>query len=282
MTGTRMTSGGATDSTQALPHATEAAMELRGLNILVAEDNPTNQIVAVQMLESLGAAVTLAGDGVEALDLAGSGGFDIGLIDIEMPRLSGLDVIRQLRAGTTPAADMPLIALTAYVMVEHRAAIGAAGADGIIAKPILSIEQLATDILSMMRARRMADALSPGPARPVGPPFDPGVLASLGASLGADGLHALLLKVEQDLRDLGELALRSLDEGDPGEFARATHTLISVAGAIGATALQDRAQCLNSAVRKCERLPPGFEAPDLTTEIEAAIVFVQDRQKKQG
>ena len=82
----------------------DQTMTLAGMNILLAEDNPTNQMVAVQMLESLGAEVTLASDGAEALGILGQREFDVALIDIEMPRISGIDLIRRVRAEPGPAA----------------------------------------------------------------------------------------------------------------------------------------------------------------------------------
>jgi len=137
-------------------------MTLSGMQILLAEDNPTNQMVAMQMLESLGADVALAVDGAEALEMLQQQHYDVALIDIEMPRISGIDLIRRLRSLDGDLAEMPLIALTAYVMREHRAAIDEAGADGIIAKPILSIEQFGDDIIGYVRLRKSARA-SAGP-----------------------------------------------------------------------------------------------------------------------
>ena len=89
----------------------ETEMDLSGLNILLAEDNPTNQLVAVQMLESLGATVTLAVDGAEALEILDGKLFDVALIDIEMPRVSGIELIQRLREDRGPVADMPMIAI---------------------------------------------------------------------------------------------------------------------------------------------------------------------------
>ena len=104
-------------------------MTLSGLHILLAEDNPINQLVASQMLESLGASVVIAEDGAEALEIVGREAFDLMLVDIEMPRVSGIEVLRTVRGSSGPIAGMPMIALTAYVMREHRAAVDAAGAD---------------------------------------------------------------------------------------------------------------------------------------------------------
>ncbi len=132
----------------------KALPDLSGLKVLVAEDNATNQIVVTQMLETLGAAPALAADGIEALDLVRRESFDFALLDIEMPRMSGLELIRTIRQMTGPAARMPLIAFTAYVMPEHRARILEAGADGIIAKPLTSIAEFGAAIESHIARHR--------------------------------------------------------------------------------------------------------------------------------
>ena len=115
-------------------------MTLSGLLVLLAEDNPTNQLVAAQMLESLGASVILAEDGAEALEIVAREPFDVMLVDIEMPRVSGIEVIRTVRGSSCPISEVPMIALTAYVMPQPRAAIDAAAAARGTAQRTLSVE----------------------------------------------------------------------------------------------------------------------------------------------
>jgi CheY-like chemotaxis protein len=221
-------------------------MSLSGMSVLLAEDNPTNQLVAVHMLETLGAEVTLANDGAEALEVLDDRLFDVALIDIEMPRVSGLDVIRQLRAHPGPVAAMPMIALTAYVMREHRAAIEDAGADGIIAKPIVSIGKFGSEILAHVRQRRERTP----PARqaaPDVPDFDRGIFQALCGSFGPEAQNELVSRISLDIADACEGIAVAVHGRDFDRLARASHPLISVAGMIGAGRLQVLAQRLNSA-----------------------------------
>jgi CheY-like chemotaxis protein len=118
--------------------AAEAEMAdglLQGLKILVVEDNATNRLVARRILEQLGAKVETAEDGLDGVTTAARG-FDLILMDVQMPGIDGLEAARRIRNLPSPAAKTPIIALTANVLSHQRAAYLAAGMDGVAAKPI--------------------------------------------------------------------------------------------------------------------------------------------------
>lgn len=264
-------------------------MELSGLSILLAEDNPTNQLVAVQMLESLGANVTLANDGAEALEILDGKLFDVALIDIEMPRVSGIELIQRLRADSGPVADMPMIALTAYVMREHRAAINEAGADGIIAKPILSIERFGEEILEYMQERGISRvSLESFPTSPVAASYgagDPGddepgidfeIFERLCNSFDEPTRIELVGKIRADVADAADRIAAARPTRNKMELRAATHILISVAGAIGAVRLQTLAQCLNSAGHHSDIASIDRDVPKLLNEAKLVLDFVTE------
>ena len=261
------------------------SMTLAGINVLLAEDNPTNQMVAVQMLESLGADVTLAADGAEALDILADRSFDVALIDIEMPRVSGIDLIRRVRADAGPVADMPMIALTAYVMREQRTAIEHAGADGIIAKPILSIEKFGDDIVGFMRQRqdRLAPADAPAViAEPVekasvSADIDRGTFNRLWESFDPAGRAELKARVTQDVRAAAETVGEALRVHDLQRLRSATHVLIAVAGVIGAHKLQSLARRLNSAGHASDDSALDCDGAELVQEADRVLGFVSRR-----
>ncbi len=219
---------------------------LRDKRVLLAEDNITNQMVATQMLDALGAKVDVANDGAEALEMIAAAPYDLFLIDIEMPRVSGLDVIRSIRNSTAPLCDTPVIAVTAYALREHREKITEAGADGLIPKPLLGIEQFGRDIVNL------ADRGGPGVGR--GAPAAPqraehadgtgGAVVSmeiygqLKDAIGEDAMADLLGKIDGDLAAAHDRLSIGVSDGSRDEIAAASHVLISVAGAIGATSLQ--------------------------------------------
>lgn len=261
-------------------------MRLSGVRVLLAEDNPTNQLVATQMLETLGATVTLARDGAEALEILENQDFDAMLVDIEMPRVNGIDVMRRVRASSGERAEMPMIALTAYVMREHRAAIDAAGADGVIAKPILSIEQLGDDIRRFMRKRAPkagagGSTSAGGPAGTTSVPavIDESVYESLAQAIGSAAMAELLGKVDADIRSARDRLAGALEAGDVAEIRSASHILISVAGAIGAVSVQEGAKRVNAAAHDADLAGMRGMAPVLLEEIECALEAVQARSE---
>jgi CheY-like chemotaxis protein len=109
--------------------------------VLLAEDNPVNQIVATLMLEKLGCEVTLAEDGLQAMAAFKRSSFDLLLVDCHMPEMDGFELVRRLRA--LRRNDMPpLVACTAAALSDDRRACMDAGFDDHVLKPT-SVEALA-------------------------------------------------------------------------------------------------------------------------------------------
>ena len=109
----------------------------RKLRVLLAEDNAINQKLAVNLLEKQGHSVTVANDGNEAVAAVEDGEFDVVLMDVQMPNMSGLEAtaaIRALERGT--ARHLPIVAMTAHAMKGDEERCLAAGMDGYISKPI--------------------------------------------------------------------------------------------------------------------------------------------------
>jgi two-component system, sensor histidine kinase and response regulator len=124
-----------------LPTVTPAARprRARGLHILLAEDNRTNQTVATRMLQKMGHSLLVAGNGNEALSLLATHRFDLVLMDIQMPEMDGLTTARKIRErerGTR--MHLPIIAMTAHAMKGDRERSMEAGMDGYVSKPINS------------------------------------------------------------------------------------------------------------------------------------------------
>ncbi len=118
--------------------AVPAGARLKSLKILLAEDNRVNQRVAVAMLERDGHRVTVVPNGKSAVDLAASIVFDVILMDIQMPEMSGFDATSAIRAAEgSSRARVPIIAMTAHALQDDRDRCLAAGMNGYITKPLL-------------------------------------------------------------------------------------------------------------------------------------------------
>jgi len=115
----------------------KAAQPGGGLRILLAEDEPVNRIFTVRALQKLGHAVDAAADGREALAMLEHGAYDLVLMDIQMPRLNGLEATRRIRSGQVEGVPptMPVVALTAYAMEGDRQKGLEAGMDEYVTKP---------------------------------------------------------------------------------------------------------------------------------------------------
>jgi len=118
------------------PKVADPEFSMKGARILVVEDNPTNQLVISRMMAALGAVVETANDGVDGLRAVKSSSFDLVLMDVQMPRMDGVEATRCIRALDGLAGATPIIGLTANVLDHQRRTYLAAGMDGLAAKPI--------------------------------------------------------------------------------------------------------------------------------------------------
>ncbi len=226
---------------------------LTGLKVLVAEDNETNQLLAGQMLTILGAEYEIAPDGVEALNWLEREDFDLALIDIEMPKLNGIEVMRAFRAKPGPQATMPMIALTAYVLKSNRDAIFNAGADGIIAKPILEISRFGQAIVEYMAAvsrKSLTDAVYDEDAPQDPSQVDEARIDELMQIAGPTDAAELLDRLVSDLGRVQQKLAETTEVTDRAIIRAESHVLISLAGAIGAQGLYQLAKTLNAAAHR--------------------------------
>ena len=104
-------------------------------HVLLAEDDATNQLVTVRLLERRGWHVDVAKNGRDAVSRAAAGDYDAILMDCQMPELDGYRAAGEIRRSETPGHHIPIIALTAHAMKEDRERCLAAGMDDYVAKP---------------------------------------------------------------------------------------------------------------------------------------------------
>jgi PAS domain S-box-containing protein len=236
---------------------------LRSLHVLVAEDSPVNQRLAVRILEKQGHSVTVVHNGLEALAALEGGDFDLVLMDVSMPQLDGMETTARVRAREAGTGrHVPIIALTAHAMKGDRENCLAAGMDGYVTKPI-QVQELfdaMAEVMRMALPRRSQESgvrsQEPGagaqPAAACAPvPEEP--------LTGADfDREAALNRVGGDvhlLRELGEVFLaelpawletlkQALAAGDRDRVQRVAHTVKGAVGTFGATRAATSAQRL--------------------------------------
>jgi signal transduction histidine kinase/CheY-like chemotaxis protein len=226
------------------PQVQAEAAAASGPRVLLAEDHPVNQKVAIEILRRRGCRIQVAEDGAEAVRLWLQGDFDLVLMDMHMPLMSGLDAAREIRRRE-PAGGRrtPIVALTASALPADRERCLAAGMDHFIAKPI--------------RAGELLDVVALCTGAP--PPFDYAV-----ALRGADAQVAHIVAdafLDQAPRDLAQMRT-AVEAADTDTLRRIAHSLRSLLEGLKALPAQREAERL-------EKLAPGL--PDTAAESLAAL-----------
>ncbi|AYA36100.1 PAS domain S-box protein [Hymenobacter oligotrophus] len=188
--------------------------------VLLVDDNPINQKVAVRLLDKLGCRTDVAGDGFEAIGLATSGlRYDVIFMDIQMPEMDGVTAMREIRRRLGPGCP-PVVAMTAYSMKEDAERFVQQGMDDYVPKPVKS-----QDLYEVLcRWRPQAALLTNAPALGDAEPTDAGAPAAN----AADAADALA-KADHDPRPIIDMEtveqLRQLGGADfaAGLFADFEH-----------------------------------------------------------
>jgi hypothetical protein len=222
---------------------------------MVVEDVPTNQLIMRDLLESFGAYIDIADNGIQALQLLAehSEQIDLVLMDIQMPEMDGLEAARRIRGGQV-RADIPIIALTANALDDERQRAIAAGMNDFLTKPV----DPAQLHLVLQRWRPRAHVSAPVarvPERPGGtaPMQD---LPGIDVAVGLRHMGNRTALYEKILRDFNarfagetERIRAALASNQKDEAARRAHSLKGVGATIGAAGLATTARDLQQAIQ---------------------------------
>ncbi|KQR51509.1 ATP-binding protein [Brevundimonas sp. Leaf168] len=111
-------------------------VDVEGLRVLVADDHPANRELARAFLSGMGSVVDDAVDGAEAVERAEFAAYDVILMDMRMPKMGGVEALRQIRAGSGPNRRTPILAYTADAAEGQEAGLSAQGFCGVVSKPV--------------------------------------------------------------------------------------------------------------------------------------------------
>lgn len=228
--------------------------------VLLVEDMKVNQVVTATQLRREGHRVDIASSGAEAVALAARTPYDLVLMDLMMPEMSGYDAARRMRALPGHAGRVPIYALTANTGEEDRARCLAAGMQGMLTKPVPAAAL--RDVLQQ-GAARLVPAAAPIPA-----PLVPGLLNTARLEELRRDLPVAVLGTlcRQCLDDMEErlAALRSaLAKTDPAEVEHEAHALAGMAGSYGLAQVEREARATLTAARQQDATATRAAAADL-------------------
>ncbi|MDX1546732.1 MAG: response regulator, partial [Rhodothermales bacterium] len=228
-----------------------AARATEGPLLLVVEDNPVNQLVAIRHLERLGYRADVAANGREALDALERHAYALVLMDCQMPEMDGYTATATLRRREGDGPRTPVIAMTAHAMEGDREACLRAGMDDYMSKPVKG------EILEEIIARWLNRKPAPPPPEPPAPfsmllPSDHHLVECIRARLDEFGaaddpelieslMHTFITHSEESLA----AKRTALDDGDPVALTNAAHSL--------------KGSCLNLGLHDLARCCEGLE-----------------------
>jgi signal transduction histidine kinase/HPt (histidine-containing phosphotransfer) domain-containing protein len=233
------------------------------LRVLVAEDNPVNQEVAVGMLRRYGHEVVVVADGRAAVEAVRAGTYDVVLMDLHMPGIDGIEATREIRGLPGGKGAVPIIALSASSLRDSRERALAAGMNAHLIKPIDPVA-LSAALAHHTRPTDLAATMAPRDGV-----VDEEHLRLLVESLGAEKVEKLVTKFPEYAGPYRERLAEALAAGDLASVRTAAHALSGMAASLGLTALSELTGAIEEACLEgqagrvaalCDRVGPSMHA----------------------
>ncbi len=248
----------------------------RGLNILLAEDNPVNQKLAVHLLEKRGYKVTVADNGQMALSLLEKQSFDLILMDVQMPILDGFEATAQIRNKESGSGKhTPIIAMTAHALVGDKERCLEAGMDDYVSKPIQP------DELFKVIARLLGETAPETPKM-----VDEDVIDINAALTRLDGDVELLREVAQlfmaeQAKLISEMRA-ALENGDFKALEVSAHTMKGMLGNFEAKAAKEAAFKLEQMSKEGDFSKAASAFTNLERELERVVLIIEKLSLKEA
>jgi two-component system sensor histidine kinase/response regulator len=243
--------------------AEQGIAAIKGVRILLVEDNEFNQQVASELLSCAGIKVDIAGDGQQALEMLQKQSYDAVLMDMQMPVMDGMTATREIRQNNK-FKELPIIAMTAHVMQKDVQMCIESGMNDHIAKPI-DPDEMFKKLLKWIKPDSKRDdiqqtnvakqeALSYQPKDKVETELSkiPGLDIESGLKHVSGNIELYLKLLRKYVDNHGDVPgeiRNNLEAGDMAAAERLAHTIKGVSGSIGATALQEMCAKVENAIK---------------------------------
>jgi CheY-like chemotaxis protein len=247
--------------------ASRSDASVRGLNVLIVEDVPANQLVIRALMENLGHHVQVASDGASAIDLAKGMLFDLILMDIQMPVMNGYEATQIIRRLGGKRGTIPIVALTAFAQPSDREQALAVGMNGFLRKP-LRRDDLVSTINSMFSNRSTVDAKPPEES-------EQDAILALKNDFGPAKLEYLFQKFTFDAQSFIVEIRMAIEAGAVNDIRKSAHRIGGLFGQFGATDVAERA----AALERSDDATAASMADSFAEQCEAAVTRIANRVK---
>ncbi|MFA5506973.1 MAG: response regulator [Vulcanimicrobiota bacterium] len=251
-----------------------ATPQLSGLRVLLAEDNPVNQALAIALLEQMSLDVTVVGNGAEAVKMVRRNRFDFVLMDVQMPEMDGFQATQKIRELEPDKAKIPIIALTAHAIKGDRERCLEAGMDEYVSKPIdpeiLKLTILGLGLQGPEGAERPPveenrESPEPGPESSNGTALvtidREGFLKRAGGS--AKVVEMVKSQLLKQLEPAGARLKKAVAESDASEVKAAAHAFRGMVANLGAPELTELLRAVEEAAAAEQRIPTVLQLDEI-------------------
>jgi two-component system sensor histidine kinase RpfC len=262
----------------------QASLQNPNLRILVADDNRMNQLVMTKILQKAGHDVKVVGDGGAALDALTDEDFDVAIMDVNMPVMDGIDVVKNYRFGAISDQRLPILGLTADASPGTRERCLAGGMDASITKPIEPAALLAAidEVVSRIRPKTPSpvegsDRVTQISSHPkfseiLTPSFDRKMINHLNELAGPEFVQEVIDNYLSESRESVEALRQAFQAADVESFRFSAHALRSGAANLGIMRLFD--MCHDLETISAHEL--GEMGPTHLRRLSAELAVVED------
>jgi PAS domain S-box-containing protein len=256
----------------------EPAMPATKGRILLADDSPANQMVAMAMIRDSGCSVDTANNGLEAVEAVRTLPYDLVLMDISMPEMDGLEATAAIRSLPGDKGRVPVIAMTAHAIVGDREKFLQAGMNDYISKPITKhrLYEILNQWLPLEQASMQEDS-QPSATSTHTQILDTGVFEQLARDTSPEIVPKMLAAFSKETTGRIDTLKQLADAGaaDHEQLQREAHTLKSSAATFGASELHAIARDVETACRAGEPDRARSMLAELIHSGERAIAAVE-------